>query len=204
MKIFYYFVPKLETLLVEGPDALDFLHRLTTLNFKTLKSGEIKEGLLLTPQGKISGHFFCAAESKSRFFLGSSFGSSSLHKALDMMLFREQVTIREVSREYEFFRIVSNEEILNLKSFFLAQAELPNLVVEPIKYDLMAFLKTESLPQLKKELQTQGFQNGSNELYEGLRVRSGCVEFPNELNAEMNPLELGLDPIISENKGFYP
>jgi folate-binding protein YgfZ len=204
MKLLHYFTPKLETILVEGIDALDFLQRLTTLNLKTLKPGEIKEGLLLTPQGKISGHFFCAAESKTKYYLGSSFGSASLLKNLDLMLFREQLTLTEVSNDFAFIRVVGDEKKSTSQTSFIASSELPNLVVEPIKSDLIVFLRRNLIQSLEAELHSLGFQKGTEALYEGLRLRAGCVEYPNELNHETNPLELGLDPIISENKGCYP
>src|SRR4051794_24393100 len=40
-----------------GPDAKDFLHRLTTVNVKTMQPGDGARGCFLTAQGKIRAYF---------------------------------------------------------------------------------------------------------------------------------------------------
>ena len=44
-------------LLMKGPDALDFLHRLSTVHVKELEVGQGSKGFFLTPQGKIRAYF---------------------------------------------------------------------------------------------------------------------------------------------------
>ena len=42
---------------MQGPDALDFLHRFTTVNVKVMKPGDGAPGFFLSAQGKIRGFF---------------------------------------------------------------------------------------------------------------------------------------------------
>src|ERR1700722_19594264 len=82
---------------LKGPDASDFLHRLTTVHVKALKLGEGAPGFLLNPQGKMRAYFHLWMISREEFFFEIDSGSSGKWKkefltVLDQFQFGEKFT----------------------------------------------------------------------------------------------------------------
>src|SRR5689334_21432470 len=63
-----------------GPDAADFLHRLTTANIKTLREGFGTPACFLSASGKISAYFWLWRYGKENFGIEFDAGTDSLWK----------------------------------------------------------------------------------------------------------------------------
>src|SRR5258708_6477174 len=65
---------------LKGPDAADFLHRLTTVNVKVMQPGEGSAGFFLNPQGKMRAYFQLWRVSREEFFFELDAGASGKWK----------------------------------------------------------------------------------------------------------------------------
>src|SRR5688500_16468223 len=85
-----------------GPDARDFLHRVTTANAKILATGEGAPGFFLTPQGKVRAAFSLWCYGPDEFAFEFSSGDSGrwkneLFAAIDQFTFAERMTLADVT-----------------------------------------------------------------------------------------------------------
>src|SRR4051794_10860791 len=85
-----------------GPDAQDFLHRVTTVNAKALSPGEGASGCFLTAQGKIRAYFKLWHFDASSFAFEFDAGATSKWKndllaAIDQYTFSEKMTVTDLA-----------------------------------------------------------------------------------------------------------
>ena len=83
---------------IKGPDAADFLHRLTTVHVKAMNPGEGSPGFFLTAQGKMRAYFYIWMVSPEEFFFEVDPGISGrwkqeLLKVIDQFHFGEKITV---------------------------------------------------------------------------------------------------------------
>ncbi len=122
---------------ITGPDARDFLHRITSANFRNLADGTWAEGALLAATGKIQLYFRAYAENGQTFRIFTPWDLNPAFNCFDKMHFGEKLTITPMT-------------------------------------------------------------------WEQFRVEHGIPTHPNEINDGVNPLEIGLEGAVHENKGCYP
>jgi hypothetical protein len=87
---------------LEGPDALDFLQRLSSVNVKTLRDGAGSWACFLTATGKIRSAFYLHRLSKEGFVLEMDAGKGGWNRReclafIDQMTFGERMTVRDRS-----------------------------------------------------------------------------------------------------------
>lgn len=114
-----------------GPDARDFLHRLTTVNFKTLLPGSGTRGLLLNATSKVLASFFvlCLSEDKSgaRFlFLMRERELASFLVEIEKLHFSEEILYRPVGAKLQFE--VSAQGNIPAESIFSFTQSFPVLI----------------------------------------------------------------------------
>ena len=85
-----------------GPDAQDFLHRVTTVNVRELAPGHGAPGFILNAQGRIRAAFrlWCYRESEYALEFASGLGGrwkTELLAAIDQYTFAEKMTLADVS-----------------------------------------------------------------------------------------------------------
>lgn len=85
-----------------GPDALDFLHRLTTINLRKLSAGEGASGFVLNPQGKILTYLHLWQVSKNQYLIEIDSGEGEKWKkkwvqTIEAFTFNDNVKMREIS-----------------------------------------------------------------------------------------------------------
>lgn len=90
------------SLILEGPDARDFLHRLTTADARHLAPGESAPTCFLTAQGKLEAYFVLTCESPTRFRLDvpCTPGKPELTKlksVIDRYTFAENFQLTEIA-----------------------------------------------------------------------------------------------------------
>ena len=94
-----------QRVLLVGGDAVDLLHRISTINLKTLNLGESVPGLILSPQGKIACFF--KVLKKTPHELEIEFEDRFL-ELLDQFTFGERYEIRPLPSPNEDFSQESN------------------------------------------------------------------------------------------------
>lgn len=86
---------------VDGPDRLTWLDALTTQKLRELKAGESAESLILDPQGRIEHQFAVFEDGTATWLICSHNRGDALVEWLRRMVFMRQVTITDVSDEYQ-------------------------------------------------------------------------------------------------------
>jgi sarcosine oxidase subunit alpha len=82
-------------LLVEGPDAAEFLHRMYLNNIKSLKIGKCRYGVMLGEDGVVTDDGVCARLGEQRFLVGTTSGAvNRIADALEEWLQCEWVDLR--------------------------------------------------------------------------------------------------------------
>lgn len=79
---------------IEGPEALRWLHSLTSQNLANLKPGESAETLLLNPQGHIEHQIGVVATERGCYLIVNAERADALTAWLNKMVFRTKVSIR--------------------------------------------------------------------------------------------------------------
>jgi folate-binding protein YgfZ len=87
-----------------GPDAQDFLHRLTTVDVRNLQPGEGAPGFFLNPQGKVRSYFtlWCIAPQDFAFeYEAGATGhwKQELLATIDQYTFAEKITLTDVTAD---------------------------------------------------------------------------------------------------------
>ncbi len=215
-------LPQWQVLEIKGPDAQDFLHRLTSANFKQLKPGFFTPGTLLTPTGKIALYFKALLLEPGHYYLlvpSPEAGVSGAQTALDAfekMHFRENFTLTNLAADWAYLRLLASDEkrITRLEPLIpptgqIKQTKDGRLILnegrwctDPFKLDLGLLVPQPRLAGVTLTLRQSEFDEAPT--LEPYRLRAGDPAVPAELNSTTIPLEARLDDAVHENKGCYP
>jgi len=160
---------------MQGPDAQDFLHRLSTVDVKNMKPGHGQRGFFLTPQGRVQAYFTLRNFATDLFVLEFDAGADGswkkrLLETIEYFRFNEKFTLEDDTERLECFWIVSPQG-----DFVSHWGE-----------------KAPDLPEMTL-LE-----------WEACRVENGIPWIDQEITTASNPLDLGLRDGISDQKGCYP
>ena len=187
---------------LSGPDAPDFLHRMTSID---IKKGKYGDGFLLEATGKII-LYFKMAYSNGSFILASPHPADRTVAAFEKSHFSEKLKIAPL-KGWRYFKFIDCEESAAVQeklhlSYDHRILVLPEDLGESFNEtgDVSLFVPPDAeLPDLLKSMRL-----GSKEEREILRISRGDPRSPIELSGGWNPLELGLTGAVHEDKGCYP
>jgi folate-binding protein YgfZ len=195
---------------MKGPDARDFLHRLTTVNVRALEPGDFRAGFFLSPQGKIRAAFRLACRGDDSFYLEVEGGAEDAWKdallaVIDQYTFAEKYALDEkkglanawifglpAATEHRMEeRIVDDGTLTLLHGSKRAFAKHWTSVWGP-RAAVDRFVTAET----DRRLEDVEFDRE--------RIETLFPRIDRELVMDANPLEIGLRESIAENKGCYP
>jgi folate-binding protein YgfZ len=202
-----------------GPDAQDFLHRLTTLDVKNLDLGQGHPACFLTAQGKIRAFFtlwhYGPQEYAFEFDAGrSGKWKSDLLALIDQYTFAEKIQVVDSSSELKSYWIFLEPQDVSLVTssplapgHTLATEESIRLCYHGnLDYGrpwITAWGKPSQLSRwVEQKLNIQ--KEIKWEELESWRVQALTPQVDAEITNDIIPLEIGLKNTISENKGCYP
>lgn len=211
-----------------GPDTGDFLHRLTTVNIKTLGVGTGQPGFFLTAQGKVRAYFrlwrFGAEEFAFELDAGpAQEWKKSLLEVIDQFTFAEKFALADVSQggalecawifplESELAGLSGNESMT--VGHTLAPGET-RAIQDEIRLChqgsedfgrpwITAWGRPARLAQWLDHKLSHASPVAWQEL-ERWRISAASPRPGTEITPEAMPLEIGLRRGISESKGCYP
>jgi folate-binding protein YgfZ len=200
---------------VSGPDAADFLHRLTTQNIKTLTPGTGVPAALLQANAMLismfdlyhCGNFFLLACDEKHT------GPTAEH--LEKMHFAEDLKVENISGGFKFISVqgassrrvveaalgrapTDRGEIVGSEEAFIAYIsdfEGPGFHV---------FVKVPNFESVRARLTSNGGAFMSNELWKLLWAQAGRFTFGIDGTERNLILELAAADRVSRNKGCYP
>lgn len=202
---------KLRWIHVEGPDAKDFLHRLTTANLRGLAVGDGTPACFLNPQGRIVSYFKLWRTGETRFALETEQSAETL-AIIDQFTFGEKMTVSEAQDVIPLWVLPAEGERIpnpagatgaphclsegNVVLCFQGQAELGRPWVSAWGPEAEARAHVAAIwPSATLIDETA---------VERLRIEAMWPRAGHEISAESNPLEIGLRSAIADNKGCYP
>ena len=198
--MFYDASPHYGHILVEGPEAAAFLHRLTSNDVTNLPVQTGQYNALLTHKGKVLSLFYLYRETSEKFYIFVA--KDILEKTLTLftkMKFREKIIIQNISTERELIFLIGD----NAESLKIPQPEIirtteslgdhPLVMISypaPLKKDIYPHLA--HLPML------------SEEAFEVMRVQNRFPKYGIDITEDTILLEAPIPIAYKRQKGCYP
>ncbi len=175
---------------LSGPDARDFLNRITSADARNLHPGEATKGMILTPQGKLRAIFTLYCESPDQFLLRTPDAKNTnwldaLSQAIDQFTFAEKMKLEPSSPVH--VDLLSESPVEG--AFALGSDDYGIPLYTVIGTGAYAFNGIETL--------------SASELDEK-RIVAVRPAVDHEITLDVQPLEHGLKDYIASNKGCYP
>lgn len=192
-------VPSAGVVRMEGPDGLDLLQRISTNDLSKLQNSGYQHTILTTEKGKIVDIITVSRASSSDLLLVPWSGQSSTARAwIEKFIIMEDAGVKE-------------EMSLCCYAEFggggLGTAEQGDWISYDNLIGLAGFRNyicpIESEEALRQVLARKGEQEARVDDLEEFCIRMGIPQWPHEISADVNPLEAGLDALISWTKGCY-
>jgi folate-binding protein YgfZ len=204
---------------VEGADAAQLLHHLTTNHVKKLQSGQGCDAVLITNKARVldwltiwrQGDVYEVLTSPNRRAL-------FVPHAQKFVLYRQDVRFQDISENgalYGLFGDGTNEVLASWNATQLLETPLNTRMAIEIEGTKLWLSRTRRLPgegvlvecddhdALQQLVGDTSVSLCDDETYNILRVEAGIPVTGLELTEEINPWEAGLDFAVSLDKGCY-
>jgi folate-binding protein YgfZ len=209
---------------VKGRDALDLLNRLSTNKLESLPTGLGTTTVLTTNKGRIVDVLRVLSVDGGLLLLTSPQTRTKVITWLDSYTFAEDIRVEDITNEttmlcimglsiWETIKKVIGKDMSDLPLYSSASM---NFMGSPLTVihtnpagipgaDLL--VKGDKASDLWEELLQAGATDRlvpmGEDAFEAIRVQEGVPQYGKELSEDVNPLEAGLRPFISFNKGCY-
>ena len=208
-----------EAVVVAGPDAADFLHRILANDVRGLAAGQGTGGLLLSPKGKVL-FGFDLQPIESGFLLSTSPGcAQALIHALDTYLFADQVSLTDFSEEHAPLSFLGPRAAAQITELFgsapPSEMHSPSTISfggRPLTILMLPIVGSrawrvdggpEAALEIWKAARKAGIQPGGLVVQDILRVEAGRARFGVDVDENVYPQEARLEDSFSLSKGCY-
>lgn len=199
---------------LSGPDAQDFLHRLTTVHVKRLELGQGRSGCFLNSQGKIRSYFtlwhFAPQEYAFEYDAGeSNRWKSELFSWIDQYTFAEKITLTDTQENLDCRWIFPDEASLNQLQPGQTAAVSDEIRISHQGSQTFGrpWFTAWGRPARLAQWLEQSFPNSQSLTLASLekwRIEAFQPRVDCEILDQVSPLEVGLAQSIAQNKGCYP
>ncbi len=204
---------------LNGPDAKDFLQRLTTANLKIMQVGQGSPACFLTAQGKIRSYFtlwnYGAGEYAFEFDSGASdHGKSDLFQIIEQFTFAEKFDLIDVTSKLDCRWIFLDDNQPENTAIGQIRPGETRAIDEEIRichHGNHSFGRTWitvwGRPARLNQWMDHFFSDAKPVDFleiEKWRIENLSPWIDRELTPEVMPLEIGLRNSVAENKGCYP
>ncbi|MFQ5854025.1 MAG: YgfZ/GcvT domain-containing protein [Anaerolineae bacterium] len=204
-----------------GEDRVDFLHRMSTNEVRDLVSGVIRQTILTSDIGRIVAIVTAYAFPDHLLLLTDLGGAQRVIGHLERYIFfRDRVELADVTEETGMLSLwgpqpapilgdIVEPAISDLATDAWVETDfdgLTSIVARTDELGLDGFnliVHRDHVEPLLHRLTEAGAQHMDAMVYEILRVEAGHPIHGREVGEDFNPLEAGLKPIISFEKGCY-
>ena len=208
---------------LEGKDALDLLHRLSTNDLLALKPGQASNTVLTSNKGRVLDHLRVHCMEDHLLVYTSPQSLQRVVEWIDLYTFLEEITVTDITGETEVLQLVGPQAPAFLEGLTQGRVSLEDSGVarESIAGIPVTIVRDDSLKVPAYDLLVTGEEAASlwqllleegkawelsplgEEAFEVLRIEAGLPIYGRELSEQVNPLEGGLRPSISFTKGCY-
>ena len=201
---------------ISGADALDLLNRLSTNKVIDLAAGEGASTVLTTNKGRIIDLLPIINLSDELLVITSPQTVQNVVDWIDLYTFGEDIQVRDVTEETALLSIIGPDagallgpDAATLNLYGAREVSLEGVQAHVVRTDALGttgydLLVTKSQAEEAWDALLQiGAVPMGEDAAEMLRVEQGAPRYGRELSEEFNPLEAGLLPSISFDKGCY-
>ncbi len=158
MEEYYYEHPRAQVFEIVGPEASDFLHRLSTIHFKNFKDNDVKYGAFLTGKGTVLS-LFTAWKNSHGYTLFFESGGETAIQYLNSMHFAEDLKILKSPHqlyEYRGTRSISGYIAFNwgIPGAFIQTGDVPSDAKKLNSYEWRMLKATYGIPELGTDITT--------------------------------------------------
>ncbi|HCA78098.1 MAG TPA: hypothetical protein DEP53_00030 [Bacteroidetes bacterium] len=202
MRSFFINVTGKSIVRMSGRDSLDLLQRISTNDLLLVKSGEKVQTILTNDKGRIVDVVSVIPHGFDNLLLAGSNPTPAVLKGwIEKFVIMEDITVTDVTADYYQLLVFDLEP--NVQDFYSQLGG--DFVFE--KWGSSTLLRllgdTGSIDSVIRKLGEWGIGKELPGLFEKYRISNGIPAFPSELSTTYNPLEAGLDGMISWTKGCY-
>lgn len=182
---------------MEGNDAIDLLHRISTNDFRSFKEGSALQTVLVNEKGRLIDSVVIFHRDDHLLVITSRGAHQHVARWIEKFIIMEEVKLSdETGRHLLFFHCTPHHAPVSdgtkLSTFRTNYFGLDSTFhVGEVASSIGAILGSAALVQV------------GNEAYEIFRIRRGISAYGKEIIPDYNPLELGLRGQMSFAKGCY-
>ncbi len=202
---------------VTGPDARDYLHRMTTNSVAPMAPGDIKRNLLLGGDGRLVGDFYTLCEAPESFLLVVPFAArEGLVAQLEKFIIMEKVELVDRSAHLGAVCLKGKGAIAALENMCPAVATGGLLYTSQTatgflcpdapmtRPKVIMWARADALGALLDELDRRFGPEQDSIAVDQFRIEDGDPVFGVDIGVSTIPLEAGLREAIDFNKGCFP
>ena len=201
---------------IKGTDGPDLLNRLSTNKLIDLSSGEGASTILTTAKGRIVDLLLVIHMGDELLVVTSPQTSAKVVEWIDFYTFGEDIAVEDVTEEAALLSLIGprsgallREPVSTLDLFGAVQTTVQGVELTVIRTDAPGIAGYDLLVPASQAVEVwEGLLNDGavpmgEEALEMLRIEQGVPRYGRELGEDFNPLEAGLTPSISFDKGCY-
>jgi len=200
------------TVKITGPDAADYLHRMSTVNFKKPQVGQVSPGAFLTGKAVpiLWGYFVTVSATEFLYLVPPGQGEFAAEH-LEQFHFQENLQVA-LAPEWKAMGLWD----FLLSELHLAEPMMPGFAVpdpatgawiwkDPFRSQLSwVLIPQKEMPMLQNILEVLAIPQLGYRLFEFFRLDAGLISVREETTDKTLALEAGLEHSISPQKGCYP
>ncbi len=185
---------------MEGIDAIDLLHRISTNDFRSFKEGSALQTVLLNEKGRLVDSVVILHRNDHLLAITSRGAQQYVAEWIEKFIIMEDVKLsNETGRHLLYFHCTPHSGNHALVS---NGAKLSAFRTKYFDLD-GTFHFGDVVSPIGTALEAAGLVQAGNESYELFRIHKGIPAYGKEIIADYNPLELGLKGQMSFAKGCY-
>ena len=173
---------------VSGGEAVQFLDGLITNDMKTLEDGEQMFAAFPNPKGRMLAVVGVLRNGDKYLFETEEATYQKVYENLFRFTFAGEFFVEDLTEKFESYRFFGNSDELDFEN------------IEIIKIGENCFVSDE---EFKTDIAEKGFIEIFGDLYETLRIENGIAKYGVDMDEETVVPEVGLEDLISYNKGCY-
>ncbi len=186
-------------LLLEGRDAVDFLNRISTNDFRTFRFGDSLQTILVTEKGRIIDSIIVVHRRDHLLLIVGRGAQDQVKQWIERFIISDDVRVVDRTGKYLLFATFHPQHVLEIS------VEGDTCYAFHVKYfdDDAVFYCCEDTSAYPDMLRPLIHDQAGNDAFEFYSIQHGISHYKKEILDEFNPLELNLWNQISFVKGCY-
>jgi folate-binding protein YgfZ len=184
---------------ISGNDVSDFLHRISTNDFRSIEPGEALQTVLVTEKGRVVDSILVVPREKSFCVITGRGAQQRVKGWLERFIISEDISVRDRTGEGVLFGRMNAKKT---PSMIRTKSRMFSFLTKYFSVDA-EFYVMEKDESILVQFGALGYSQVGNDAYEAFRIENGIPSYRKEMTEEFNPLELNLRSQISFDKGCY-